>query len=207
MLIYHLFADDGIESEPLSGYGRVVRVGWDVRKNGFSEAVLGDVGDIPLQPGADLAVLHPPCYRWTQRRDEDAPNLIPLARRVGRELADEYVIENQATAPLEEPSDGALVTLTGDMFGLPVEYERSFECSFRVEQPPRTGRRPRHRVENTRPKAYWKSIKGVTGDYRSQQLITSGTPAAYVHHIMRHLCDGYGYEVPDEQTTLSTLST
>lgn len=195
--IYHIFADDGVESEPLSAYGDVVRVGLDPRKNEFSTAVKANAKAMPLKPGADLVVLHPPCYPWTQRDAEDAENLVPLARQLGQRLGDEYVIENKPDAPLGDP-----VVLDGSMFGLPVEYKRAFETSYEIEQPRRRGDwSPAHRVENTRPKAYWKGVKGVTGDYRTQTLALSGTPACYVHYLLRPLSDPY-HEVDTRQSTL-----
>jgi hypothetical protein len=195
--IYHIFADDGVESEPLSAYGDVVRVGLNPRENEFSTAIKANAKATPLKPGADLVVLHPPCYPWTQRDAEDAENLVPLARELGERLGEEYIIENKPDAPLRDP-----VVLDGSMFGLPVEYKRAFETSYEVEQP--RGRRdwsPEHRVENTRPKGYWKGVKGVSGDYRTQTLALSGTPACYIHYLLRPLVDPY-HEIDTEQATL-----
>jgi hypothetical protein len=44
-------------------------------------------------------------------------------------------------------------------------------------------------------------VKGVTGDYPSKQLILSGTPACYVHYLVRPLVDPY-HEVDTQQSTL-----
>lgn len=204
LLIYHIFADDGVESEPLSGYGRVIRLGLDPRDSPFSEVVQADARTCPLTPGADLAVLHPPCHEWSNATPATPENLIPHARDLGETLADEYIIENQPGAPLRCPDGGSLLTLTGDMFGLPVEYERIFECSYAVSQPSRRAIEPVHRVENTRPKQYWKTVKGVIGDYRNQPLALSGTPAAYIHHLVRPLIPGYEHNRDPAQTTLAT---
>jgi hypothetical protein len=211
MKIGHFYADDGVESEPLSAYGDVVRVGWDVRENDFSEAIKADARRPPFAPDTfDLTVWHPPCDPWKEVPDPDVEKQIDRARELATELGDEYIIENQPPAcddpeGLHCPPGGSLVTFSGQMFGLPVEYRRSFEVSFPVDQPPTTGRRPEHRVQNTGPKSYWKAVKGVTGDYRSQQLILSGTPASYIHHIMRHYPAEHRYAQPDEQTTLAEL--
>lgn len=205
MRILHLFADDGVEAEPMSAYGDVYRVGIDPIDSMFTHelAAVDLMEDAPpWEPGFDLVVAHPDCREYTNS-PAAGEEQIGRARSLCREWGKEYIIENQPYAPLREPAGGALVTLTGDMFGLPVEYRRAFECSFPVEQPAGTGRRPRHRVENTRPKAYWKSVKGVTGDYRSQPLITAGTPAAYIHYLVRPLLPGFEYELGAEQAKLA----
>ena len=207
MKILHLFADDGVEAEPLSAYGDVYRAGIDPRESEFTHelATVDLMNDVPPWPrDFDLVFAHPNCRPHTNAPSADPGEVqIPRARDLCREWADEYVIENQPGAPLHAPPGGSLVTLTGDMFGLPVEYARSFECSYDVEEPPRTRQPPKHRVENTRPKDYWKSIKGVTGDYRSQQLILSGTPSTYVHHLIRPLLTGYEPRRSERQIPLT----
>ena len=138
LLIYHIFADRGVESEFLSGFGRVVRVGLDPFENEYSEEIRADATAIPLRGGADLVVLHPPCYLWAEStrhipddvREENYPDLIPTARELGRELGEHYIIENVPKAPLQDP-----VVLNGRMFRLPIHYERAYETSFPVKQP------------------------------------------------------------------------
>ena len=51
LLIYHIFADRGVESEFLSGFGRVVRVGLDPFENDYSEEIRADATAIPLRGG------------------------------------------------------------------------------------------------------------------------------------------------------------
>lgn len=199
--IGHFFADVGVESEPLSAYGEVWRYGLDPRETRFTDHTVAvdlstDVPPVPVD-GFDLGVFHPPCHKWTQRDDEDAENLIPRARELAEKYCDEWIIENQEGAPLRNP-----VVLDGSMFGLPVEYKRAFETSYEVVQPRRDRSwKAEHRVENTRPKPYWKAVKGVTGDYPSKELILSGTPACYVHYLVRPLVDPY-HEPDTEQSTL-----
>lgn len=199
-LIYHIFADVGVESEPLSAYGRVVRVGLDPLDTNESEPVQADAHQLPLTPGADLAVLHPPCQRWSSatRGRGDHPDLIPLARQIGNEYADDYIIENVPNAPLRNP-----VKLDGSMFGLPIQYRRAFETSFHVEQPPIHGNlyadggvlATHHETGGWQGgTSLWRSIKQVTGDYPSQDLKRSGIPAPYIHYLMR-----WFIEVADER--------
>lgn len=202
--IGHFFADVGVESEPLSAYGEVWRYGIDPDDTAFTDTLVEcDLRDNPPAPTEkfDLGLFHPPCHKWTQRADEDAENLIPRARELAERYCEEWIIENQARAPLRAP-----VVLDGSMFGLPVEYERAFETSYEVEQPARMPNwSPAHRVENTRPRAYWKTVKGVTGDYSAKDLILSGTPACYVHYLVRPLLRGY--EGPEsEQSTIGEVS-
>jgi hypothetical protein len=193
-LIYHLYADWGVESEPLSAYGDVVRVGLDPDDSPHSLTLAGDARDPPLAPGADLAVLQQPCQRWSKptRIDgepEDHPDLLDDARRVGRELADDYILENVPEAPLDDP-----VVLDGRMFGLPVPFPRAFETSFPVDEPARNA----DLVDYTGPfatddgrlgcfrgpAADWRAVKQVSGDYPARALKRSSVPAPYVHHLL-----------------------
>lgn len=196
MLIYHVFADVGVESEPLSAYGRVVRVGLDPLDMNDSEPIQADARDLPLRPGADLAVLHPPCQRWStaNRGRGDHADLIPLAREIGEEYADDYVIENVPSAPLRDP-----VQLDGSMFGLPIRYRRAFETSFHVEQPPIHGDlyadggvlADHHATGGWQgSQSLWRSIKQVTGDYPAADMKRSGIPAPYIHYLMRWFLKG-----------------
>ena len=197
-LIYHIFADVGVESEPLSAYGRVVRVGLDPLDTNESEPVKADASELPLKPGADLAILHPPCQKWSSatRGRGDHPDLILLAREIGKEYAEDYIIENVPAAPLHDP-----VELEGRMFGLPITYKRAFETSFHVEQPAMYGNLladggvlARHSATGgwQGSESLWRSIKQVTGDYPTTDLKRSGIPAPYIHYLMRWWLDREG---------------
>lgn len=190
-LIYHIFADVGVESEALSAYGRVVRVGLDPLDTNDSEPVQADARNLPLRPGADLAVLHPPCQPFSKasrgRNTDD--NLIPLAREIGEEYAEDYVIENVPQAPLNDP-----VQLDGRMFGLPIRYTRAFETSFHVEQPPvygdlraDGGALAQHEATGgwQGSEALWRAVKQVSGSYPAEDLKRSGIPAPYIHYLAR----------------------
>lgn len=206
LLIYHLFADTGVEAEPLSAYGRVVRLGLDPDRTAFGSVLRGDATEPPLRAEADLVVLHPPCQRWSSLTTsnpaadrEEHPDLIPRAREIGRELGEDYVIENVPQAPLEDP-----VRLEGSMFGLPVRYARAFETSFEVPEPPE---RP-ELVDRSGPFVngdgqigafrgdgeIWRSVKQVSGDYPSEELKRSGIPAPYMHYLMRWFLRARGVE-------------
>lgn len=206
-LIYHVFADVGVESEPLSVYGRVVRVGLDPLDTNDSEPVKADARNLPLKPGADLAVLHPPCQRWAPQthisgdRDEH-PNFLPLARRIGEEYAEDYIIENVPTAPLEDPT-----VLDGRMFGLPVAYRRAFETTFQVDVPPAQatladgGAFATHSATGNwnGDARLWRTVKQVAGDYPARDMKRSGIPAPYIHHLIREWMEQTA--VPDETDT------
>lgn len=189
-LIYHIFADTGVESDLLAGYGRVIRLGIDPTDTNDSEPIQADARHCPLKPGADLAVLHPPCTRWASMTSisgspEDHPNLIPEARELGEELADEYIIENVPRAPLNDP-----VVLDGKMFGLPIAYERAFETSFRVENPPRqaslapdTETSPYFYPDRSRE--WWAATKGYPNNYPAQHMAKNTIPAPYIRYLLR----------------------
>lgn len=187
--IGHIFADEGVEAEALASYGTVTRAGLDPQDTPFTKSLItADLSEVDLddhfKPNYDLLLLHPPCYKWTRRNGEDSENLIPLAREMGKKYAEEYIIENQPDAPLHNPT-----ILKGEMFGLPVAYERAFETSYPIEQPSfRSNYKYRHRVENTRPKAYWGSVKGYSHEYYGRQMLaTNSTPRAYVEWLLQPL--------------------
>ena len=186
--ILHCFADTGVEAEPLGAYGDVVRIGLDPRDTNASQPVRADATQLPIADGATfgLGLFHPPCTRWSDMPSadtDDAPDLIPTARKLGERYCEHYIIENKPAAPLRDP-----VRLKGDMFGLPIEYERAFETSFHVEQP------VMHMTLGTECSTYyyadrstewWHSVKGVAADYPKQRLAKSGTPAAYINYLCR----------------------
>lgn len=239
-LILHCFADYGTESEVLTNFGRVLRVGIDTHDTNESEpitadaAVLSDDSGPPTladsigsqaalgpddgargEPGPDevdsdvlnfpfrddltfdLGVFHPVCSKWASTTSisgnvDDHQNMIPGARALADQYCEHYVIENVPEAPLRDPT-----VLDGRMFGLPIKYERAFETSFHVPQPPRHQRfvgvdGPRDTVETSsfyfseRSRAWWGSVKGVPlRDYPKQHLAKNTIPAPYVHHVCR----------------------
>jgi hypothetical protein len=184
--ILHAFADHGVESEALATYGDVTRATIDPRPNAASDAVRADATDLPFAADTfDLALFHPPCTAYSDMpsADDSALDLIPEARAEAERVAEEWVIENKPAAPLRDP-----VVLDGKQFGLPVEYARAFETSFRVPQPPRqqtlgTETSPFFYTERTA--AWWASVKGVRGDYPKEHVAKNCLPLAYVHYLAR----------------------
>lgn len=197
MRILHCFADYGTEAEVLEGYGDVVRVGIDVRDTNGSEPVQADAHALPFDGQQfDVGLFHPPCTPWSDmpdaNKDGDAPNLIPLAREIAEEHCAEWVIENKPRAPLEEPT-----ILNGKMFGLPIDYERAFETSFELEQPPRQAFLPETESSSyfysEKSRAWWASVKGIDAEaYTKHALCKNSLPAPYVHHLMRGYLDATG---------------
>jgi hypothetical protein len=189
--ILHCFADHGTEAEILGTYGDVVRVGIDARDTNDSHAIRGDAHDLPFPDEQlfDFGLFHPPCTRWSDMPDANkngnAPNLIPLARDIGERLCDHYVIENKPRAPLEAP-----VVLDGKMFGLPIQYERAFEASFPLEQPPRQAYHAETESStyfySEKSREWWASVKGIDAQaYTKHALCKNSLPAPFVHHIVR----------------------
>lgn len=187
--IAHLFADYGTEAEALSTYGDVHRYTLEPHDSPFCEAtvqmdLVAETPDIE----ADLVVAHPPCTRWSDMPDvdpEDHPDLIPRARELAEEIGEHYVIENKPAAPLETPT-----VLEGRMFGLPIKYERAFETSFPVPQPPRNARLTESAETSPffyseRSPAWWASVKGLRGDYPKEHVAKNALPMAYVDHLAR----------------------
>lgn len=218
--IAHLFADHGVEAEALSAFGEVYRFTIDPRPNrSVAETTAIDLMKEPLSGDFDLALLHPKCTKWSDMPDvdpEDHENQIPRAREIGRQIADEYVIENKPRAPLDDPT-----VLHGRMFGLPIAYERAFEASFPVLQPPQQQTFGEKTVSpyyySDRTTEWWKATKGYVGDYPKQHLAKNALPAAYVRFVVRSWLESRDTRdaeevqdnndpaprtVPDEQATL-----
>jgi hypothetical protein len=206
-LILHCFADYGVESEILSWYGDVVRVGIEPLDTNDSEPIKADAHilgddkdwDIPFKDDVtfDLGVFHPVCSKWAATTSisgdpDDHTNMIPSARSIAERYCDHYVIENVPRAPLEDP-----IVLDGRMFGIPIKYERAFETNFDVPQPPRyqrfwgkdgdTGTAETSSFFFTeRSRKWWASVKTVPPrDYPKQHLAKNTIPGQYIHHVCR----------------------
>lgn len=206
-LILHCFADYGVESEILSWYGDVVRVGIDPLDTNESEPIKADAHilddekdwEIPFKEDVtfDLGVFHPVCSKWAATTsisgDPDKhTNMIPSARSIAKRYCDHYVIENVPRAPLKDP-----IVLDGRMFGLPIKYERAFETNFDVPQPPRYQRfwgtgGDSDTAETSsfffteRSRKWWASVKSVPArDYPKQHLAKNTIPGQYIHHLCR----------------------
>lgn len=206
-LILHCFADFGVESEILSWYGNVVRVGIGTRDTNESEPITADANileegkdwDIPFKDGVtfDLGIFHPVCSKWAATTSisgdpDDHTNMIPSARSIADRYCNHHVIENVPRAPLENPT-----VLDGRMFGLPIKYERAFETNFDVPQPPRYQRfwskdGEKETAETSsfffteRSRKWWASTKNVPPrDYPKKHLAKNTIPAPYIHHICR----------------------
>lgn len=193
--IGHFFADVGVETEPLSAYGEVHRFGLTPRDSPFTTRTYAiDLAEeTPDVDPFDIALLHPPCPRWSTatrgRNPERHPDLIPRARELAEELAEDYIIENVPDAPLNNP-----VYLSGRMFGLPIDYRRGFEASFHAEQPPEYqnlvadgGAFAAHQETGgwQGSQQQWRAAKQVVGDYPAKDMKRSGIPAPYIHYLMR----------------------
>jgi hypothetical protein len=195
--ILHCFADTGVECEALSAYGEITRVGIAPTENPFTDELIAcDAHELDLDRTFDIGLFHPPCQKWTPGAQmngttEEHDNLIPVARELAREYCDEWIIENVPQAPLHNP-----VMLNGGMFGLPLHYERAFETSYHVPEPPRQTQlgRPRNEFAEHHStggfqggKELWKSVKGYSHDWPSKPLKRSGIPRAYINYLVRPL--------------------
>ena len=196
MRILHCFADEGVECEALAAYGDVTRVGIDPSPNPYTDdLVQADAREVSFDRTFDLGLFHPPCQKWAvgakmKGTTDDHENLIPVARELGREYCDEWVVESVPQAPLHNP-----VVLNGGMFGLPLHYERAFETSYHVDQPRQQTRLAgpggfdRHHKNGgfQGDKDLWKSAKGYTGEYSARSLKREAIPRAYINYLVRPL--------------------
>lgn len=199
--ILHGFADHGVESEALRLYGDVTRATLNPVEYPHSEAIRADLSDpdsVPFRDGSfALGVFHPPCTAWSDmpgaNKAGDAPKLIDEARELGERYCEQYIIENKPTAPLRSPT-----VLDGRMFGLPIKYERAFETSFDVPQPPRQARLTEPAETSTfyypeRSPEWWRVAKGGIPDrYPKQHLAKNCLPLPFVHYLIRAWMDATG---------------
>jgi len=215
--IVHLFADVGIEDEVLHTFGNVVRVGIEPEPNPFSDLIQADARDPPLSGGFDLAVAHPPCQRWSVATPgggtdpDDHPDYIDDARRVCRDLADHYIIENVRDAPLRDP-----VILTGGMFGMGIHYPRAFETSFHVPRPETVPRwRPSDGPLSEQGKQGnawvgtnegWRLAKGYGHDWPARDLKRHAVPAPYLRRLLYWWRAAVENGTTSEQTCLDEVT-
>jgi hypothetical protein len=203
--ILHCFADYGTESEILSNYGEVIRIGIRQRDTNESHPIAADAHikdkewHLPISDDMtfDLGVFHPVCSKWAATTSisgdpESHENMIPSAREIADEYCDHYVIENVPNAPLKDP-----VVLNGRMFGLPIKYERAFETSFRTPQPPREGSLLTNEgasdtVETStfffseRSKEWWAATKQYDPrPYPKQHIAKNTIPGPFIHYLVR----------------------
>jgi len=196
MQILHAFADTGVECEALSAYGDVTRVGIDPQDNPYTKHVIkADATDIAFDTTFDVGLFHPPCQKWTpgaQMNDTttDHDNLIPDARALAESCCENWIIENVPQAPLQDP-----ITLNGGMFGLPLHYERSFETNYHVAQPRRQTRLTENETFDKHHETggwygdqkLWKSVKGYSHSWPSNELKRTAIPRAYLNYLVRPL--------------------
>jgi hypothetical protein len=190
MKIAHLFADYGVESEVLSRIGSVTRFTINPEPTPYvDETVNMDLMEQTPSETFDLAVLHPRCTDQSDMTSIDGDpgdheNQIPRARDIAEQIADDYVIENKPRDDLRDPT-----VLNGRMFGLPIAYERAFESSFRIKQPPRERALGEKTVSpyfySDRSIEWWRAVKGYRGDYPKQHLAKNALPSVYVEHVVR----------------------
>jgi hypothetical protein len=197
MKILHCFADQGVESEVLQGYGTVYRVGLDPEDTNESIPIKANAKALPFKDDVafDFGLFHPPCQPFSNasRGRNDDENLIPLARELAEKYCDEWVIENVPNAPLNDP-----VELAGGMFGSPLEFRRAFETSYHVPQPFDQARldggngpfAEHHRDGSWKgASGLWRSAKGYSGDYDMRSLKREGIPRTYIEYLIRPLLE------------------
>jgi len=194
--ILHAYADHGTESEVLGLYGDVVRLGTDPRDTNNSTPIRGDATRPPFERDSfDFGLFHPPCTAWSDmpgaNKNGDAPELIADARREARQLCDCWVVENKPRAPLQDA-----VVLDGNMFGLPIQYERAFEANFSIPEPPRYSHFENESTPyfySEKSPAWWGAVKGINPQpYTKRAVAKNSLPAPYVHHLVRAWLDASG---------------
>lgn len=214
--ILHLFADYGAEAEALSTYGGVVRYTRDPVPNPFvsKSSRMDLMQNTPTIEGIDLVVAHPSCAPWADTTHisgdrADHENQVPRARELCQQLGDHYIVENKPAAPLRDP-----VVLNGRMFGLPLAYERAFETSFRVPQPPREQTLAEKTVTPyfyaDRCKGWWHGVKGLRHRYPKEHVAKNALPLAYVDYLCRawlEAIDERNGEVPQDNNSPAPRTT
>lgn len=204
-LILHCFADYGTESEVLTDFGNVIRVGIDPEDTNESTPIKADAHikdkewGLPIKDDVtfNLGLFHPVCSRWAATTSisgnpNEHENMIPSARILAEKYCDHYIIENVPRAPLNDP-----VVLNGRMFGMPIKYERAFETSFKVPQPPRerqflTTDGSSEKAETSsfyfseRSREWWAAVKNYSPrPYPKTHLAKNAIPAPFIYYLVR----------------------
>ncbi len=195
--IAYCFADYGVEAEALSTIGDVHRFTIDPKDNPWCDTT-HEIDLMEETPAGkfDLWFGHPMCTRYSDMpgvNPEEHVDQIPRARELATEMADHYVIENKPRAPLE-----SAIHLSGKMFNLPISYERAFETSFELRQPPRQttigseGSQTSPFFYSERSHLWWKTVKGIRGDYPKEHVAKNALPLIYVDFITRNYLESTG---------------
>ncbi len=195
--IAYCFADYGVEAEALSTIGDVHRFTIEPKENAWCSTTeeIDLMKKVP-EGKFDLWFGHPMCTRYSDMpgvEPDDHVDQIPRARELAIEMADHYVIENKPRAPLESATH-----LTGKMFNLPITYERAFETSFKLRQPPRQTTIGSEASQTSpffyseRSHLWWKTVKGIRGNYPKEHVAKNVLPLAYVDFITRNYLEASG---------------
>lgn len=195
MKILHGYVHSGIESEELKEWGEVTGLGLECKSmKNFDNFIQCDLSMDPfkvsklIQSGTKpfwFGLFHPPCGRWSRatppRHKPNFPNLLPGARVIARALCKYWVIENVPRAPLREP-----LRLEGNMFDIPLKYERHFETNYPIEQPPmkRQVAYPLGIQSIRKEKA--RVVKGYTGNYPVKDITRNALPKQYVKYLIEN---------------------
>jgi len=159
----------------------------------------GDAVDYLKQHGHEFDAIHasPPCQCHSKAKPlagDNHGNFIEATREQLRKVGKPYIIENVPGAPLINP-----VVLNGFMFGLQVNRERLFECSFPMPfmLKPQSAQR---QVKMGRPVRegeiiqvvghfsnvpYARNAMGI--DWMGQKELSQAIPPAYTEFIGREL--------------------
>lgn len=199
--IAHGFADKGLEDHTLAQYGHVTRYSLNPEPNGVSSFVQCDLSNPDAIPEPeekfDLGLWQPVCLKYADTTSisgdpDDWPDLIDESKDIAEKTCDHWIIENKPAAWADENrARDATVTLEGKHFGLPVKYQRSFECSFDVPQPQSWGSIGHDSYETSpffhseKSRTWWAAYKGVppsaaAKDYTARNSI----PRAYLQHLL-----------------------
>ncbi|QIB78090.1 hypothetical protein G3A49_08050 [Haloferax volcanii] len=186
-----------MEAEALSTIGDVHRFTLNPKDNPWCSTTHAvDLMEVTPAGKFDLWFGHPMCTKYSDMPGvdpDDHIDQIPRARELAEKMADHYVIENKPRAPLEAPTH-----LKGEMFNLPIAYERAFETSFELRQPPRQVTFGSESSQTSpffyseRSHLWWKTVKGIRGDYPKEHVAKNALPLAYVDYITRNYLEHTG---------------
>lgn len=192
MKIAHVFTRSCVESEVLSQYGNVTAFGWkpyiyDTQKN-TDEYIQCDLRlDFPVTEKYDFMLLHPPCKKFSLANNKSHTkyeNYIPRAKEIAEKYADYWIIENVRSSPIGFSPD---LRLKGDMFDLPIKYERVFWSNYEIEQPEIVNQNSyRYNVQKIN-KQKATELKGYAKDYHVHSIVRNSLPAVYVEYLISEL--------------------
>lgn len=198
MKILHAFVGSCVESEELKKHGDVIGMGikptFHSKKNVDNWIQTDLMETFPLDTTFDFGLFHPMCKKWSTAKNinpNEYENQIPRAKELAQKYCNNWVIENIRNSPIGFSPD---LRLKGDMFNLPIKYERCFWMNYDIPQPEIIEQNKyRYNIQRMN-KEQAEKAKKYSGYYYAHDIIKNSLPKPYVKYLLHPLVDCYSLE-------------